>query len=71
MKALKLILKIVLFPVWLPFWVLKKFWKLLLIALVIGSASGCVTNTGKIDKSPCACTFTPFVTPADKENSNV
>ena len=71
MKAFAFILKVDLFPDWAPLWVLKKLWKVLLIAVVVTSASGCVTNTGKLDKSPCACTFAPFVAPADKENSNV
>ena len=69
MKAFVLILKIVTFPLWAPLWMVAELWKVLLLAVVVGAASGCVTNTGKIDKSPCACQFTPFVT-ADQERTN-
>lgn len=71
MKTLTFLLKVVFFPVWAPLWVAKKLWKALLVAVVVVSAAGCATNTSKLDTSPCACTFTPFVTPADKENTNV
>lgn len=61
MKALVLILKIITFPIWAPFWVIWRLGKFLLVLAVVAAASGCVTNTGKLDKSPCACEFTPFV----------
>ncbi|CAH0273624.1 hypothetical protein K5E40_27830 [Pseudomonas baetica] len=70
MKAIVFIFKAVTLPIWLPLWVIFKLWKVVLLAVVVSAASGCVTNTGKIDKSPCACQFTPFVT-ADQERSNV
>lgn len=69
MKALWLIFKLITFPIWLPFWLLGKMGKLLLLVLFVSAASGCVTNTGKLDKSPCACEFTPFVID-HKEASN-
>jgi hypothetical protein len=71
MKAIVFILKLVFAPVWMPLWVVKKFWKLLLVALVVTTAAGCVNNTAKLDKSPCACTMTPFVTPASEDKTNV
>ena len=69
MKTIVFICKAVTLPIWLPLWVIFKLWKVVLLAVVVSAASGCVTNTGKIDKSPCACQFTPFVN-ADMERSN-
>lgn len=69
MKAILLMLKIITAPVWGPLWLIAKLWKVIVLAVLVGAASGCVTNTGKLDKSPCACQFTPFVT-ADQERTN-
>ena len=71
MKALALILKIVFAPVWVPLWVVWRLGKVLILAVVVAAATGCTTNTGHIDKSPCACTFAPFEVPAAKEDRNV
>lgn len=69
MKAIWLLLKVITFPAWAPLWVVWKFGKVLILAVLVASASGCVTNSGKIDKSPCACDFKPFVIDA-KEARN-
>ena len=61
MKALWLILKVITLPAWGPLWLTYKLGKFLLVLVLVSAASGCVTNSGAIDKSPCACEFTPFV----------
>lgn len=61
MKALWILLLIITVPAWGPFWLMWKVGKFLLVLVIVSAASGCVTNSGHIDKSPCACEFTPFV----------
>lgn len=69
MKALWLIIKILTVPAWGPLWLFYRFGKFMLLLVIVSAASGCVTNTGKFDKSPCACDFKPFVIQA-KEARN-
>lgn len=57
MKVILLILKIVFAPIWLPFWFVRKFWKLWLVLFVISQASGCASSSNTFEKSPCACVF--------------
>jgi len=61
MKALWILFMIITAPAWVPFWLMWKVGKFLLVLVIVSAASGCVTNSGRIDKSPCACEFTPFV----------
>lgn len=70
MKALIMIFKILTFPIWAPLWIVWKMGKFLLVLVVVAAAAGCTTNSGKIDTSPCACEFTPFVID-HKESRNV
>lgn len=69
MKVLKILfklVKIITAPFWLPSWVtlwlLRKGWRLLLLAFVVGAAAGCSSVSNKFDKSPCACEFRPLNT---------
>lgn len=50
MKALWLILKVITFPAWAPLWLTYKLGKFLLVLVLVSAASGCVTNSGTIDK---------------------
>lgn len=63
MKILSALLKLSTIGIWGPFWIVKKFWPLLVTMLSLGLITGCATtDSGVIQKSPCACNFTPIST---------
>ncbi|SEB26329.1 hypothetical protein [Variovorax sp. YR216] len=66
LKNLFTLVKIITAPFWLPswltLWLLRKGWRLLLLAFVVSAASGCTSLSNKFDKSPCACDFRPLNT---------
>lgn len=60
MKFFLLMLKIVFAPVWVPFWLFSKCWKVLAILFIGSVIAGCASNSAKLDMSPCAgCDFQP------------
>jgi hypothetical protein len=57
MKYIPLVLKVLTAPIWIPFWAMKKSWRLIVV-LIFGSViAGCASNSANFDKSPCACDF--------------
>jgi len=67
MKTLIQILKIVTAPIWGPLWlqyvILKKCWRFVSLLLLGSIISGCVSNSARLDQSPCAgCDFQPMNT---------
>ncbi|MDY7549203.1 hypothetical protein QN360_01215 [Glaciimonas sp. CA11.2] len=60
MKFFLLLLKIVFAPVWIPFWIFMKCWKVLAILFIGAVIGGCAVNSAKLDMSPCACDFQPL-----------
>lgn len=61
MKAMTLIFIVLTAPLWVPFWLMGKYWRPFLALLFVSVLSGCVTNSGHFDKSPCtqSCHFYP------------
>lgn len=49
MKAIVFIFKGVTLPIWLLLWVVFKLWKVVLLAVVVSAAPGCVTNRFRQD----------------------
>ena len=60
MKCCLLLLKIAFAPVWIPFWIIKKGWRLFAVLLFGALIAGCAINSAKLNKSPCACDFQPL-----------
>lgn len=56
MKPAVFVLKALTLPIWAPFWMLAKCWRLLAALLFIGIASGCTATSSHIEESPCAMT---------------
>lgn len=66
MQLFLLLLKIVFVPVWIPYWLLMKCWKVLILLFIGSMIGGCASNSAKLDMSPCACDFKPVNTEHDK-----
>jgi len=47
-------------PVWLPFWLLRRSWRWMLALTLAGLIGGCATDSGRFERSPCACRFLPL-----------
>lgn len=59
MNIVFMLLLILTAPIWVPFWLLSKVWKVLAILFLGVLSTGCVHNSAKFQKSPCACQYEP------------
>jgi hypothetical protein len=57
MKHVILVLKILTVSVWLPLWLLKCGIRLIAVLVAGAILSSCATSSGRLEKSPCACSF--------------
>lgn len=69
MKLLNSLFLIVTIGLWGPLWLIRRFSKTLIALVFVTVISGCATNSAGMDKSPCACNFTP-INKMTHENSN-
>jgi hypothetical protein len=57
MQYLLLVIKIITAPVWVPFWLMKKIGRPLIIIFIGSLLAGCASTSSISEKSPCACDF--------------
>lgn len=60
MKSLKAVAMTATFGIWAPLWLLRHTSRALCLLFVAGVISGCASNSGAFEKSPCACEFSPI-----------
>lgn len=70
MKIFKPLILVITSGIWGPLWALNRLSRIIQGLVIATVISGCATNSASLEKSPCACDFTPANTP-NVENSNV
>lgn len=60
MKPLITALKICTASVWLPLWLTKRGIRFFVVLVIGAVLSSCTSTSGKLDRSPCACSFEPI-----------
>jgi hypothetical protein len=57
LKALLAMFLVLTAPIWVPFWLIAKFWRVFALLFLVGWLAGCTSTSNRFDKSPCACEF--------------